>query len=137
MLKVILDANVIISALIFKCKMKLILDLAQKNRFEVIVCDELEYEVLSKFLKKFDADQETVFILADFFMSCKSVKISKSSKIKIRDQKDAYLLDLCISTKVDYLVTGDKDLLVLPKNSLKQTKIVSPKEFLDLVGFGI
>ena len=137
MLRVILDANIFISALIFKGKMKSILDLAQKNRFEVIVCDELEYEVLSKFLNKFEVDQETVLVLADFFMSCRSVKISKNCKIAIRDEKDAYLLDLCVSTKVDYLITGDKDLLVLPKNCLKHTKIVSPKEFLDLVNFGI
>jgi predicted nucleic acid-binding protein len=67
-----------------------------------------------------------------FQFLCKNIK---KSKIAIRDQKDIYLLDLSVSTKVDYLVAGDKDLLVLPKNSLKQAKIISPKEFLDLIGF--
>ncbi len=44
-----------------------------------------------------------------------------------RDPKDNFLLDLAVSAQADYLITGDKDLLVLdPFHSIR---IVSVSEF--------
>lgn len=44
-----------------------------------------------------------------------------------RDPKDNFLLDLIHISKSNYLVTGDKDLIVL--NPFKSTKILSPINF--------
>lgn len=61
-----------------------------------------------------------------------AIKIIPSRKVNIcRDKKDNQVLDLCVVGKADYLVTGDKDLLVLKK--FKKTKIVSPREFIESV----
>jgi len=44
-----------------------------------------------------------------------------------RDPKDNFLLDLIDFSKADYLVTGDKDLLV--HNPFKSTIILTPANF--------
>jgi hypothetical protein len=44
-----------------------------------------------------------------------------------RDPKDNFLLDLIDFSKADYLVTGDKDLLI--HNPFKTAEILTPSEF--------
>lgn len=44
-----------------------------------------------------------------------------------RDPKDNFLLDLIDISKAEFLVTGDKDLLVI--SSFKTAKILTPTEF--------
>ena len=44
-----------------------------------------------------------------------------------RDQKDNYLLSLAIDSKAVFLITGDKDLLVLDK--IGNTRIINFKDF--------
>lgn len=48
-----------------------------------------------------------------------------------RDRKDNILLELAASGDADYLITGDRDLLVL--NPFRGTEILTPREFLDKV----
>ena len=48
----------------------------------------------------------------------------------LRDVNDLYLLALADTTKADYILTGDKDLLIL--QSYNQTKIVTYNEFVQL-----
>lgn len=44
-----------------------------------------------------------------------------------RDEKDNFLLNLAVDGNADYLITGDKDLLVLEK--IEKTKILTYSEF--------
>ncbi len=63
----------------------------------------------------------------------KSVDIVET-KIKItdcRDEKDNFIPEAAISGNVDYIVTEDKDLLVL--NPYKTVKIVTVKEFYKIM----
>ena len=46
------------------------------------------------------------------------------------DARDQMFLDLALSAKVDYLVTGDQDLLVLADTPGLPFRIVKPVEFL-------
>jgi putative PIN family toxin of toxin-antitoxin system len=48
-----------------------------------------------------------------------------------RDLSDNKFLELAVSGKADYLITGDKDLLVLGK--IESTPIVSPADFLRII----
>jgi hypothetical protein len=53
-------------------------------------------------------------------------------KIKIcRDKTDNKFLNLCVQVQADYLITGDKDLLVLEK--IDNTKILTANSFLNQV----
>jgi len=50
-----------------------------------------------------------------------------------RDPKDNFLLSLAIDGKADYLLSGDKDLLVLKK--IGNTEIKTISEFFDIIDF--
>jgi uncharacterized protein len=47
----------------------------------------------------------------------------------VRDKKDNMLLDCGLAAKARYLITGDKDLLVMGK--FKQVEIITIADFLD------
>lgn len=60
--------------------------------------------------------------------------IAVRTEIKIcRDPKDDFILSLCKDGNADYLITGDKDLLVL--NPFENTKIMTITDFdrMDIV----
>jgi predicted nucleic acid-binding protein len=46
-----------------------------------------------------------------------------------RDSKDNFLLSLAVDGNADYLITGDKDLLILEK--VNKTLIVTIQEYLS------
>lgn len=58
------------------------------------------------------------------------INITSKSKI-CRDEKDDFLLNLAIDGNADYLVTGDKDLLILKK--VNKTKILTYSELLEIL----
>jgi hypothetical protein len=56
--------------------------------------------------------------------------IKVKSKVDVcRDKEDNFLLSLAKDGKSDYLITGDKDLLVI--ESFGKTKIISMTDFLE------
>ena len=64
--------------------------------------------------------------------SSKIVPVTITSTLRLsRDVDDNKFLDLAISGSADWLVTGDRDLLVV--NSVGQTRIVAPATFLDVM----
>ena len=67
---------------------------------------------------------ETIDEVAEF--------VNVTSKIsECRDPKDNFLLSLAVDGKADYLLTGDKDLLVLKK--IGDTEIKTMSEFFDVI----
>lgn len=56
--------------------------------------------------------------------------VTVKSKVDIcRDKEDNFLLALAKDDKADYLISGDKDLLVIDK--FEKTKIIKLTDFLD------
>jgi len=77
-----------------------------------------------KHLSKRDIEK----ILEYFDQFGELVKVKSDIKI-CRDEKDNFLLNLSVDSKADYLVTGDKDLLILEK--IENTKILTFTEFIE------
>ncbi|HET8854516.1 MAG TPA: putative toxin-antitoxin system toxin component, PIN family, partial [Salinimicrobium sp.] len=70
-------------------------------------------------------DVEKIFEYFDHFGEL----IIVESDIKIcRDEKDNFLLNLSVDSKANYLITGDKDLLIL--NNIEKTKIRTLSDFI-------
>lgn len=80
-----------------------------------------------KFKKYFSQkDIEKIFENFDHFGEL----ISVHSNVQIcRDKKDNFLLNLAIDSKADFLITGDKDLLILEK--IENTKIITFADFIQ------
>lgn len=129
MLKIILDANIIISAFVFEGKIRDVFDFVAVNH---VLCfsDNLVFEVKEKLINKFFVDKKLIKNF-DKLIS-KSKHYYPKTKIDFSaDEKDAYLLELAEESKADYLITGDKKHL-LPLKKWRNTIIISPANFVKL-----
>lgn len=127
MLKIILDANILISAFVFEGKTKNVLDFVTSN-CELCFSDNLVSEVKEKLINKFFVDKK---LINDFGqLISKSEYFKPKTKIDFpTDPKDAYLLELAEESNADYLITGDKKHL-LPLKHWKKTIVINPTNFL-------
>ena len=125
--RVIIDTNLWVSFLLTK----------DFSRLDAIISDItllFSSELLEEFIvvatrpkfKKYFSKKD----LADLLEVVReyAVFVEVSSKVTgCRDDKDNFLLSLALDGKADYLVTGDKDLLVIKR--FGKTKVVTIAEF--------
>ena len=71
----------------------------------------------------------------DTFLENANIVLSKTSINLCRDKDDNKFIECAVDCDANYIITGDKDLLVLEKYN--DIGIVTPKEFLDLYNNGI
>ncbi len=77
---------------------------------------------------KYVTHDERMRFMVSFLKVAEMVEISETITV-CRDQKDDKLLELAVSGTADFLLTGDKDLLVL--NPFRGVEIITPREFLE------
>lgn len=129
MLKIVLDTNVFLSAFFYHGMAKVIFDLILNNKIRLYVSHDLKREVLEK-LKEIDADQQAVSD-TKLFLDDRGIFIIPNVEVNVcRDPKDNYILELAETSKADYIITRDKDLLELRNQRWKNTKIIKPEDFL-------
>ena len=128
-MKVVIDTNIWISYLLGSLLQGMDEKILSKE-IKVVVSDEMLKEISEvssrpKFKNIFTAKRiKELFSLLDSY----AVVVSPSQKVNVcRDGKDNFLLEVALEGEADYLVTGDKDLLVL--DPFHNTKIVKPKDF--------
>ena len=135
-MRLILDTNVFVSANIQRSYPYFIVDRVFASP-ELILCtsDQLfaEYvEVLNreKFAKFPDFHVRAQTLLSD--IETYSIRFTPTVKVDlIGDEPDNRLLELAVTCNADYLVTGNiKDFTFV---DYKGTKIVSPKEFFEVL----
>lgn len=132
-MKAVIDTNIWISFLIGKLLAGLD-DYILDGMIEIIISDEQLQEITSvlrrpKFRQYFSTDDIEEF-LSLLYKSVRIVELHHTIK-DCRDEKDNFLLETAIRGKADYIVTGDKDLLVL--NPYRGKKIIGYKEFEDII----
>lgn len=132
MIKAVVDTNVFISGTIWKGTPHRVLELWSASKFKLVVSNEIvnEYEsVLNKILTHQPELVER--ILETIRMHSEYVQPIKLPKPICRDPNDDMFLSAALAGKVDYIVSGDKDLLVL--SNVWDVKILNPRQFLDAV----
>ena len=101
-----------------------------KGKFKLYVSPGTAAELIS-LLIRFEVPQAKTRNIKKI-LTTHSIRIIPQQKVILcRDPKDNQFLELCLAASADYLVTGDKDLLVLKK--FGQTQIFSPKQFLGRI----
>ncbi|HEY8780449.1 MAG TPA: putative toxin-antitoxin system toxin component, PIN family [Mucilaginibacter sp.] len=133
-IRLILDTNWYISATINKKSRRLLYQLLTDKNIVVLFSDEIitEYERVitrNKFKNIVNAQQISRFMNL-VISKIKNIKI-KSNLTGSRDTNDNFLLSLSHDANADYLVTGDKDLLILGKTG--STKIILMGDFLAII----
>ncbi len=128
--KVVIDTNIFLSGLLFGGNPEKILKRWVRKEFLLCISPQLQAEIVNKLRYKFKVSQKFInTLLID--LNGHTKKFIPQTKISlVRDPGDNFLLELSEEAKANFLITGDKDLLTIKK--YKQTKIVSPIEYLNL-----
>jgi uncharacterized protein len=131
-IRVVLDSNVILSAALFKKSApRQALDKALAIGQILISTSTLaELEDIfnrPKFDKYISKSARTEF-LNDLIQIVENVEIIQSIRA-CRDRKDDKILELAVNGKAEYIITGDRDLLIL--NPFQNIAIISIQDFLE------
>lgn len=136
MIRVCLDTNVLISALVFGGKPVEILTLAAEEEVVLVSSPQILAEFAKTLKEKFS------WVDGDIRQALKtltaiSVVVTPKKKIhKINYESDNRILECAVEGRVNFLVTGDKKHL-LPLKSFDDIQIISPDEFLRKIDFHI
>jgi uncharacterized protein len=128
-LKVILDTNVLLSAFLTEGMCARILKRAHQNGFSFILCEPVLVEIKRLLKDKFSLTPREINLFITILTEAahKIYRPEGSLTGVCRDPDDDIILACVAETKSDYLVTGNKDLLVLKK--YQDTKIITPRDF--------
>jgi putative PIN family toxin of toxin-antitoxin system len=132
-MKVVLDSNIFVSSFFWKGNPRKVFDRVTNGLDELYITDEILQEIAAVMSrKKFDAKtneiEDYVGIIESY--SIKLFPQNKAEEIS-RDIDDNKILECGFEGNVDFIITGDDDLLILKK--YKNTRIVKPKEYLDIL----
>ena len=135
--RVVIDTNVVVSAMVFKRSTAVAIKRAWQNGECIPVVSRATAEELIGVLRypKFELDRDQQHaVLAEYLPHCETVPAPKTrAKLpKCRDEDDQPFLILASACEADVLITGDKDLLALQVTAEGSTRfeILSPSAFL-------
>jgi len=131
-MRIFLDANILISGIIFKGKEHELL-IKNKNIFFITSEDVLE-ETRAVIIEKFPESSELVEIFLSILNPTVIKRKDYASKLNeystVRHKNDRHILAAAIIGKVDYIVTGDADLLSL--KNYNNISIVQARKIISL-----
>ncbi len=133
-IRVVLDTNNWISYLLGIKTRKYLTKIFLDKSIEIFKSDELELEIYKTISKPKIKKHLTIQKIQDLqtILNYRIKRIYVTSKaLKCRDICDNFLLALSKDSNADYLITGDKDLLILKKYF--KTKIITLKDFYNII----
>jgi uncharacterized protein len=132
MLRVAIDTNVLVSAIIDNGKHRLLLlKLLQEHTAllsPMILAELADVIIRDKFAI---TNSEVNRFLSSLTKISKIIQDKPRFKIIIEDPDDDVILNAAYNGKADYIITGDKDLLTWKK--FKNTKILNVPELLEVL----
>lgn len=129
-LRVVLDTNVLLSAIAFRGVVYKIWEHAEDGRFELFVSPFILEEFRRNLLAKRDATpQEATYWVEEIGRVARLVVPTTRITAVIRNDADNRILECAVEARAHVLVTGNmKDLR--PLGSFRGIEIISPREFL-------
>ena len=131
--RVVLDTNVLISALLFRGGLSKIVGLWQKGKIIPIISKKTFSELVTVLeYPKFSLTQEETdsIIKYEILPYFEIVEVVKDVKGICRDPEDDKFISCAISGSADYIVSGDKDLFDLKQ--YKSIEIIKASDFLKM-----
>lgn len=126
--RVVLDTNILTSALVYGGKPEKILRLALEKRIQVVISPILQAELADIIAKKFPLSLEDMYLLKHEMQKSFVIVQPRANLAISRDEDDNRVLEAAVEGECDFIVTGDQDLLELKQ--YKRIKIVTPLAFL-------
>lgn len=125
---VVLDTNILVSALIYGGNSEEILKLALTKNISATTSLYLIAELTGILSQKFSFDEEKTLLIVKKIKKHFQIVYPKKEIAILKDDPDNRVLETAVEGGCGYIVTGDKDLLNLIK--YKNIKIIKPAEFL-------
>jgi uncharacterized protein len=132
--KIVIDTNVLVSALIQRSYPNFILyNYVLEDLVKVYISDDLFEEYFNvfnrpKFSRYPDFLNKAEFVLSQ--IESKATKYYPKVRLEvISDKNDNRLLELALESKADFIITGNSNDFTM--NDFHGTKVVSPKDFWD------
>lgn len=128
----VLDCNIWVSLAINR-RLDLIVQMSESG-IRIASCEALKSEITDVLarpkLRKFVPPASVSKVAKLHDLITKRYKLTDIPKV-VSDSKDNYLFALCIKSRADYLVSGDK--IVLQTGTYEQTKMITLKELQGLL----
>lgn len=130
-MRVVLDTNAVVSALLFSGISSELVSLWQSNLITFLLSREILDEYLRVFsYPKFGLSEEEIkeLIQEEILPHAEVVKPKRSLRVVQRDPSDDKFIECAVAGKARVIISGDKDLLSLGR--YRQIRIQSPAQFL-------
>jgi putative PIN family toxin of toxin-antitoxin system len=127
--KAVFDTNVLIAAFLTEGLCAGLLLRARKHTFNLILCDDIIGEFQGILTKKFKLSSSEVSEITTIVTEAASEIPHQTGSIGriCRDPNDDMIIACAVDGEVDYIVTGDEDLLILKR--YKDIVIINPRNF--------
>lgn len=132
MIRVVLDTNTLISALLFSGTASRLVPLWQSRRITVLVSKEILQEYLRVLAyPKFQLGDHEIRALVEeeLLPFAETIRVRRRLAVVRRDPEDDKFPECAVAGRAEYLVTGDRDLREL--GSYRGITILTVGEFLE------
>jgi len=130
MIRIVLDTNVIVSALVFGGVPRSVLELAEAGQCELFYSESIQNEVRRVLADKFDWAPA---MLQQVLPTLWSMGQLVSPQILVHavpdDPDDNRILECALAADASFIVSGDRHVLAL--RNYKSISIVTPRQFLE------
>lgn len=130
MLRIVLDTNVLVSAIIRNGKPRKLLQMGIDGKYAILMSkatlDELSEVIQRPKFKMTSGD--IVRIVSALVETCKNVRVTSNFEVIKNDPDDNVIINTAHDGNADYIVSGDKDIMDI--KNFKKIKIVSVNEML-------
>ena len=128
-MKIVIDTNLMISAMYFGGKPKKLVDLLVRGSLDAYADSEIiqEYTEASVEFADDHEDQKAIISLSDIVPKLHQIEVTTEVHV-CRDPDDDKFIACAVDSKSKYIVSGDKDLLSL--GSHEDVEIVTVADFL-------
>jgi len=132
-MKIVIDTNVFVSSFFWGGHPRELFERVINGFDELYITDEILKEITSvmsssKFNVNNSEIEDYIRIIEKYSKNIVTKDIPKSIS---RDKNDDKILQCGLDGNVNYIVTGDKDLLVLKE--YRTIKIINPRDYLEIV----
>lgn len=129
LLRIVNDTNVWLSALYFNGKEAEVVHRIEENGLISITSDFILQELKEKMIAKFKTPPYAANAIISYIMSISQMVNLRGEDFGLRDPDDNKVLETAVAGKCDYLITGDKDLLIL--GQFDNIKIITAGQLLN------
>ena len=132
-MRLVLDTNVYISAILFDGLPELPVRLARANRITLLISEPIIAELIGVLRSKFAWTEQQLGDVEKELRTLASVIRTKSEMTVVSDDDaDNRVLECAVDGRADLIISGDRHLVKL--GSFAGMRILSPRAFAELLG---